>query len=200
MSLKSKKFISLFLAFSLMAISCTTMTTQRQKRFESSKERKQGAKLIIQRIGNQVRQEKKTRLEGTPWETSVITDIRGELIAVKQNSLLLLDAEGKDVSIDIADIKVIRIVKKSKALQGAGLGSLIGGGGMYLYSQIVGDSESEIVLVFTLGAAVIGASVGGLIGAISGKDKTIQIEGMTDSEIEEAMDKLRKKARIRDYK
>jgi len=33
-----------------------------------------------------------------------------------------------------------------------------------------------------------------------GTDKTIQIEGMSDSEIREAMDKLRKRARIRDYK
>jgi len=45
--------------------------------------------------------------------------IEGELITVKPNSLLLLDTEGKDVSIDIGDIKVIRIVKKSKALLGA---------------------------------------------------------------------------------
>nr|NIM58563.1 hypothetical protein [Candidatus Aminicenantes bacterium] len=38
--------------------------------------------------------------------------IQGELITVKPNSLLLLDTEGKDVSVDIADIKVIKIVKK----------------------------------------------------------------------------------------
>ncbi len=36
--------------------------------------------------------------------------------------------------------------------------------------------------------------------AASGIDKTIQIEGMSDLEIKEAMDKLRKKARVRDYK
>ena len=30
--------------------------------------------------------------------------------------------------------------------------------------------------------------------------QTIQIEGMTDSEIQETLKKLRKKARIRDYK
>ena len=54
--------------------------------------------------------------------------IKGELITVKPNSLLLLDTEGKDVSVDIADIKVIRIVKKSKVLQGLGFGLLIGAG------------------------------------------------------------------------
>ncbi len=48
--------------------------------------------------------------------------------------------------------------------------------------------------------AVVGLLIGGTIGAISGTDKTIQIEGMTDSEIQETLDKLRKKARVRDYK
>ena len=38
----------------------------------------------------------------------------GELITVKPNSLLLLDTEGKDVSVSIANIKVIRMVKKSR--------------------------------------------------------------------------------------
>ena len=46
----------------------------------------------------------------------------GELITVKPNSLLLLNTEGKDVSVDIADIKVIKIVKKSKFWKGAGIG------------------------------------------------------------------------------
>jgi len=44
------------------------------------------------------------------------------------------------------------------------------------------------------------ALLGGLIGAIAGKDKTIQIEGMTESEIQKAFDRLRKKARVPDYK
>jgi hypothetical protein len=41
------------------------------------------------------------------------------------------------------------------------------------------------------------------VGAISGLvwgSKTIQIDGITDSEIQETLDKLRKKGRIRDYK
>ncbi len=46
----------------------------------------------------------------------------------------------------------------------------------------------------------IGALIGGIVGAGYGIDKTIQIEGMTDLEIEESLEKLRKKARIRDYK
>ena len=38
----------------------------------------------------------------------------GELIAVKQNSLLLLDHKGVDLSVNIGEIRVIEIVKKFK--------------------------------------------------------------------------------------
>jgi hypothetical protein len=48
--------------------------------------------------------------------------------------------------------------------------------------------------------ALPGALIGVIIGAVAGTDKTIQIEGMTDSEIEETLNKLRKKARIREYR
>ncbi|NIM59026.1 MAG: hypothetical protein GTO16_08810 [Candidatus Aminicenantes bacterium] len=80
---KGKKFIALFLVFSLMMLSVNL----------SAKERR-GAKLII------------TKKEGY--------QIEGELITVKPNSLLLLSITGKDVSVDIADIEVIRIVKVSE--------------------------------------------------------------------------------------
>jgi len=87
----SKKFIALFLVFSLVMLSANLYAEERR-----------GAKLIV------------TKKDG--WQ------IEGELITVKPNSLLLLDMEGKDVSVGIKDIKVIRIVKKSKALLGAGIG------------------------------------------------------------------------------
>ena len=193
----SKKFISLFLIFSLLILSVNLYAKERR-----------GAELIIQRIGDQVRQVKKTRLEGTPWETSVITGIWGELIAVKQDSLLLLDAGGKDVSVNIAEIKVVRIVKKSEFWKGAMYGALTGGGAGALIGYSRGDDEPEVFASATaeekaLMFGALGLIIGGLIGILlsaNSKDKTIQIEGMTDLEIQKTMDKLRKKARIRDYK
>jgi len=77
---KGKKFIALFLAFSLMMLSVNLYSKERR-----------GAELII------------TKKDGQ--------QIKGELITVKPNSLLLLDTEGKDVSVDIVDIRIIRIVK-----------------------------------------------------------------------------------------
>jgi hypothetical protein len=173
-----KKFISLFLVFSLMMLSANLYAKERR-----------GAKLIIT---------KKDRLL-----------IVGELITVKSNSLLLLDTVGKDVSVDIADIKVIKIVKKSKVESGVVWGGVFGalsGIGFALLVDASGEEgwggvEFSEYLLLGAGGLVAGVLYGGLIGAIfSVGGKKIRIEGMTDLEIRETMDKLRKKARIRDYR
>ncbi len=168
----SKKFLSLFLIFSLMVLSGNLYA------------KKRGAELtIIKKDGHL---------------------IRGELIAVKEHSLLLLSAT--DVSIDIGDIKVIEIEKKSKIGKGAFYGGLIGaisGIGVSVLSASSGEwSLILVAYVFLTGAfAAAGGVLGGLIGAVVGTgEETIQIEGMSDSEIRETLNKLRKKARIRDYK
>jgi hypothetical protein len=81
---KGKKFIALFLVFSLMMLSVNL----------SAKERR-GAKLIVIKNDGQL--------------------IEGEIITVKPNSLLLLDSgTGADVSVDIDDIKVIKIMNVSE--------------------------------------------------------------------------------------
>ena len=170
----SKKLISLLLAFSLVMLSVNLYAKERR-----------GAKLIVTKTNGQ--------------------QIKGELITVKPNSLLLLNTEGKDESIDIADIKVITIVKKSKVGKGALYGLLIGG----VIGALEGIREGKDAFIFSsselaaMGALVfglLGALLGAGIEAVAGTDKTIQIEGKSDLEIEEALDKLRKKARIRDYK
>ena len=103
----SKKFIALFLIFSLVMLSANLYAKERR-----------GAKLIVTKKDGQL--------------------IEGELIAVKPNSLLLLDTEGKDVSVGIADIKVITIVKKSKALVGATFGAFAGGGIGAVVAPLIG--------------------------------------------------------------
>ncbi|MBA7638086.1 hypothetical protein ES703_45737 [subsurface metagenome] len=169
----SKKFVSLFLIFSLVMLSANLYAKERR-----------GAKLTI------------TKKDGQ--------QIEGELITVKPKSLLLLNSDGKDVSVGITDIKVIRVVKKSKFWTGAGAGIIIFGGGTALSIAIFGTWESDEVLDVALFGGAIGAAagllIGGVTGALLGTDKTIQIEGMTDLEIRETLEKLRKKARIRDYK
>ena len=111
------------------------------------------------------------------------------------------------MSVDIVDIKVIKIVKKSQVVWGAlgGLlaGALTGAFVLGLIGLIVKASWGETLSVMVKHGwhvAPVGAIVGGIVGGVAGTDKTIQIEGMTDLEIKKAMDKLSKKARIRDYK
>ena len=172
-----KKFTAFLLIFSLMMLSANLYAKERR-----------GAKLII------------TKTDGG--------QIKGELIVVKvkQKSLLLLDTEGKDESVDIKDIKVITIVRKSKALGGVGLGLLT----VLVIGALVGLVYEDPTSVPTQAAvgALIGAAyfgipaviIGGIAGAAAGKDKTILVEGRHPSSIEFILKELRKKARIRDYK
>lgn len=171
---KPKKFVSLFLVFSLLALSGNLMA------------KKRGAELKIQKKDGQ--------------------QVRGELIAVKEKSLLLLDAEGVDVSVDISDVKVITIVKKSKATEWAFLGILVGGGiGTLLayqkretsYSPGFGSIGAGLGCV--VGGVLFGGLIGGAAGEEAGKNKIIQIEGKHNSAINIVLEKLRKKARIPDY-
>lgn len=139
--------------------------------------------------------------------------VKGELITVKPNSLLLLSNYGTDVSVGISDIKVIKIEKKSKwshgLLIGAGAGAIIG---LVSYQEpepsvSIWDSRTSMWELFPdFGRAsyvLIGGLIGGLIGlvvgAAVGADKTIQVEGRTESEIRRIMEDLRKKARVSDF-
>jgi hypothetical protein len=75
----SKKFISLFLVFFLLMLSTNLYSKERR-----------GAKLLI------------TKKNGGK--------IEGELIAVKEDSLLILTKWiERDVSVDIADVEVIKL-------------------------------------------------------------------------------------------
>lgn len=172
-----KKFISLFLVFSLVMLSVNLYAKERR-----------GAKLIITKKDGQL--------------------IEGELITVKPNSLLLLDIEGKDLSVGIADIKVIRIEKKSGFWKGAGTGALIGVGTGALIGFLDDDDSSGLVwftaeqkaIIIGIAFGALGLLIGGIVGLASKGEKTIQFENMTDLEIQETLDRLCKKARIRDYK
>ena len=111
---------------------------------------------------------------------------------------------GADVSIDIGDIREIKIVKKSKAWIGAGIGFLIGvvPGAIIGYNAINGKDPGHHKRAAFMGGLIIGllgSIPGALIGSAFGIDKKIQIEGKSDSEIKEILEKLRKKARVKNF-
>lgn len=173
MNEKRRKLTSLFLVFALVALSGNLI----------GKERK-GVKLDIQKIDGQ--------------------KVNGELITVKPDSLLLLDSEGVDVSVDIKDVESIKILKKSKAYELGLAGFLVGAtirgvGHSMVRKEEVGEEttqhffQASIVWGFYAGVAGI------VIGMALGIDKTIKIEGKSDVEIDAALEKLSKKARIRNF-
>jgi hypothetical protein len=160
---------------------------------------KKGAELIIQKIVGQ--------------------QVQGELITVKNNSLLLLDSEsGADVSVDIREIKLIEIVKKSKGLAWGSIGLVSGAVIGALIGYFEGDdppfmmtefgptmtgpflfTDDEKALNYGIGCGIVGGALGGIGGAIAGADKIIQIERKSDTEIKEILQELRKKARVRNF-
>jgi len=171
-----KKLIALFLVITFIVMNCAPY--KRGKGINLEPGQKPGVKLVIQKTDGY--------------------QVGGELIAVKEESLLLLGSEsGVDVSIDIADIRTIRIVRgfgsgfrlyaglaAGHVLLSAAEGSLEGGTSI--------ENVSIKVLVWSLLCGLIG-------GGISSADKIIQFEGKSDSEIQEILEKLRKRARVQNF-
>lgn len=141
--------------------------------------------------------------------------VKGELIAVKRNSLLLKESSsGADFSVLVSDMKTIVIIKKSKTLERGGLGFLAGGmagfvaGFSVYYSStffgVLGEIESrgfhpKYSVPYGLIGATIGTLIGVMTGAFAGQDEIIQIQGTPEAEIKKELEKLRKKARVTEF-
>lgn len=170
-----RKAASLILVFSILLLSGSTFAEGRE-----------GAELYIQKRDGHYE--------------------RGELIAVKQSSLLLLDRySGADLTVDFDDISTIWVKKKSQAISGLCGGMLIGAViGVMSYKKPETIEEQVIhtfflvrPITFAVGGALLFGLVGLAIGSSTGTDTTIRIEGKSDSEIQEILEKLRKKARVK---
>ena len=97
------------------------------------------------------------------------TQVKGELIAVKQNSLLLIERNsGADETVDIRKIGIIRIVKKSKTLAGCITGLFLGAAVGYAVGYPHGYNENEFVIIRISKplAGGIGAAIGGVRTAL----------------------------------
>ncbi len=129
-------------------------------------------------------------------------EIKGELIAVKPNSLLLLTPAGKDESIDVAGIREIKVAKKSRAWKGALYGFVAGAVGGIALAYAVRDTEESVKPIIYPVGAVAGGTAGGLIGlgigALAGKTKTVTVEGTSESALKDVLADLRTMARIPD--
>ena len=95
--------------------------------------------------------------------------VEGELIAVKRDSLLLLSDRGRDESVELSDVRSVRIVRRSRAGRFGGVGALLGfAGGAALGWAMTADEDSgdRTSAAFLLG--LLGGGAGALAGLLTG--------------------------------
>lgn len=124
------------------------------------------------------------------------TRVKGELIAVKENSIILLERRsGVDITLDTREIYTVRIYRNSWFPASLGLISGIAIG-VEVSNQI--DPQTRTFMDFAPFFALLGISMAGLtVGLVAGADTTFQIEGKSKSEVQDTLEKLRKKARVK---
>jgi hypothetical protein len=128
-----------------------------------------------------------TRLDGS--------GVKGELIAVKPDSLLLL-SEGKDVSIGRADIQTVVIIRKSRA----GLLAAVGGAAGAAVGVVLGlNWNFEAITDSRAGGAVFGgaaigaggALLGYLAGQLTGGDPSFTLAGRQEADVARSWARLK---------
>lgn len=114
-----------------------------------------------------------TRLDGS--------QARGELVAVKPDSLLL-SIEGTDLAVPLPDIDAVRVVRKSRAVLYGGVGAGAGLAGMgLLVAQ--GGGDGDYGTEYTLLGGGIGLIAGAIAGTITGIDRKFPIAGRPAAEV-----------------
>ena len=124
---------------------------------------RRGANLVI------------TRLDGTR--------VSGELVAVKPGSLLLLTGNARDASVDLSDIKSVRIMRRSKAGLFAGIAGAAGLVGGALAGLSAWDDEEDQAaygVIAGLYFGAIGVVSGLLVGAAQGIDSNFTVAGQRE--------------------
>lgn len=125
--------------------------------------------------------------------------ISGELIAVKPDSVLLLDERGRDVTVEKVEVRSIRVLGRRRTGKGILYGSLIGFSAGAILGAATGkiDNYSSGASSFLLG--IPAAFLGGLIGLGAGYAKrdgaTMDLAGATHDVQNAFWDRLRELAR-----
>lgn len=131
--------------------------------------------------------------------------VRGELLEVEGESLVILDNENMAKSSqNIRELRRIVIEKKSSFLKGMGLGLLVGGGGGAALGLLSGDDErgwfsftaGEKALMGGIGFGLLGALAGGILGGLSSADESIDLTALSDYQKKMVLNKLATKSRF----
>ena len=152
-----------------------------------SKTRKKGAELVVYKTDGR--------------------EVKGELLNVKRDSLLLMESPtSTGVTIDINEVKKIKISRKSKFWKGVGIGYGISAFYLgyasfdYLKSEGGGDNLIPGLLLTTIYTAVLGTGVAlvtGTIGSFAGAGRTFKIAGKKKHEVNDILKELNFMARFK---
>lgn len=134
--------------------------------------------------------------------------VRGELIAVKKDSLVLLTSYSNvDEALSVSEVRSVKIARKSNTLNGVITGLLVGGGLGALIGSEIGKYRGGLLdfsTAFTVGGGLLGGLVGGGSGGLIGSHikewEIYGIEGKTPEGIRMTLDRLRPKARVADVR
>ncbi|MGD2246618.1 MAG: hypothetical protein PVI11_08735 [Candidatus Aminicenantes bacterium] len=163
----SKKTISLVLVFSILLV-CHG---------ESFATNRRGAEVLLQKKDGQ--------------------EIKGELLVVQENALILLESiSGEEVSVKAADIRVIQIEEKAKPMKWA-LYGFFGVGIPVMINVAVYNKKFDRCAV-TCGSlwAAIGAVIGTIFAFIFGTNRKYRLEEKSQNQIQKILEKLQANARV----
>ena len=180
-----KKHIILFLVISFIVVNCATYEKGEGISLEPGQ--KPGAKVIIQKKNRQ--------------------QVKGELIAVKENSLLLKEsATGVDVSVEVKDVNLIIIKKKSVAKLTMSIGFAVGclatiPSAIKYVDEMKKEGRwwPEYGYARPLAWGALGALIGLLVALPSSLTEYVHMRDKSEEEVEEILVMLRKKARVPDF-
>jgi hypothetical protein len=129
--------------------------------------------------------------------------VSGELIAVRESSIIVLDHAEADRSVDVTDISQIRVQRKKRGVGPAGImGVVIGAACGVTYALVQSGGHGDFVMPAALPCGLLGGLLGGAIGfGVAGaggeyREQAINFTTMTDSQIGPALARLRAQARI----
>jgi len=138
------------------------------------------------------------------------SNVQGELLAVQDNNLILMDSSAVGITASLADVRSIKVIKKGTVLKGIGLGLAVGAitgalaGASSYEGHVPGEgwipliwfSRGQLAFGGAVVFGVIGGALGGTIGAAAHR-RTFAINGESAFKIKETVAKLRKLARER---
>lgn len=120
----------------------------------------------------------------------------GELLKVEGDSLLLMAESLEKLTVNISEIVRIRIIRKSKAIQGVLIGGITGFGiGYFSYRR--DEDEAYINIIVGILGSLAGLLSGGLLGSELGTDRIFKIESGNKHKLEHTLKELNQLARFK---